>query len=107
MSESTAWLVIAVIGAGTFAFRFSGIRFFGARSMPEPLLRALRYVPAAVIAAIVAPAIVHGGPDPGFDTDNARLFAGLVAAAVAWTSRSVLLTLAAGMGSLWLIEWVL
>lgn len=107
MSTPTAWLVIAVIGAATFAFRFSGIRLFGARTMPEPLLRALRYVPAAVIAAIVTPAIVHGGPDPGFHPDNARLFAGLIAGAVAWTSRSVLLTLATGMAGLWLIEWMI
>jgi len=38
--------------------------------------------------------------------DNLRLLAGLLAAAVAWYSRSVLATLATGMGALWLLEWL-
>lgn len=107
MSSELAWLIVALIGLGTFLFRLSGIQLLGSGSMPGPLMRALRYVPAAVIAAIVVPAIVYGGPEGGFHAGNTRLFAGLAAAVVAWTSHSVLLTLAVGMGSLWLLEWLL
>jgi branched-subunit amino acid transport protein len=101
------WTVVAIIGLGTFLFRLSGIQLLGNATMPEPLMRALRYVPAAVIAAIVVPAIVHGGPDGGLHLHNPRLLAGLVAAVVAWTTRSVLLTLGIGMGALWLMQWIL
>jgi len=107
MSQTGLWLLIIVIGAGTFLMRLSGIQLFGSRDMPAGLKRALRYVPAAVISAIVLPAIIFGGPDPGFNLDNARLLAGIAAAVVAWTTRSVLATLAAGMLSLWLAQWLL
>jgi len=107
MSTTAVWTVIVVIGLGTFLLRLSGIHLLGGGSMPEGLMRALRYVPPAVITAIVVPAIVYGGPDGGFSLHNARLLAGVIAAVVAWTTRSVLATLGLGMGSLWLIEWLL
>lgn len=106
MSAVVIWGLIIVIGLGTFLLRFSGIQLLGSGSMPDWLARTLRYVPAAVLAAIVVPAIVHGGPDPGFHLENSRLLAGLVAAIVAWTTRSVLATLSVGMASLWLLEWL-
>ncbi len=105
MSEVTIWLLILVIGLGTYLMRLSGIQLFGKRGMPPRLKRALRFVPSAVIAAIVVPAIVYGGPDPGLHAENLRLWAGLIAAIVAWTTRSVLATLGIGMGSLWLLQW--
>ena len=107
MSTWVLWTAIVVIGIGTFLFRFAGLQLLGGRSLPDGVMRVLRYVPAAVIAAIVVPAIVQGGPTPGFTLENTRLLAGLVAAAVAWGTRSVLGTLAAGMGTLWLLEWLL
>ncbi|SEO48533.1 AzlD domain-containing protein [Aquisalimonas asiatica] len=105
MSALTIWTMIAVIGVGTFLLRISGLQLLGQGSMPDWLARTLRYVPAAVIAAIVIPAMVHGGPSPGFNLENTRLLAGLIAAVVAWTTRSVLATLGIGMTSLWALEW--
>ncbi len=106
MSTLTLWALIVLAGIGTFLMRLSGIQLFGERQMPAALRRPLRFVPAAVISAIVLPAIVYGGPEPGFHLENVRLLAGLIAAVVAWTSRSVLATLGAGMGSLWLLQWL-
>lgn len=105
MSPFAIWSLIIVIGMITFALRLSGILVLGASSMSPMLTRILRYVPAAVLAAIVVPAVVHGGPDPGLHPENARLYAGVLAAAVAWTTRSVLATLFLGMSGLWFIEW--
>lgn len=107
MSGWVLWTVIGIIGLGTFLFRFAGLLILGGRSLPDGVMRVLRYVPSAVIAAIVVPAIVQGGPVPGFTLENTRLLAGLIAAAVAWGTRSVLGTLAVGMGSLWLLEWLM
>lgn len=106
MSTATIWLLIILIGLGTFLMRFSGIQLLGTRRMPVGLQRTLRYVPAAVISAIVVPAIIYGGPQPGFTLENIRLLAGIIAAVVAWTTRSVLATLSIGMGSLWLAQWL-
>ncbi len=66
--------------------------------------QALAYVPAAVLAALVLPALLRPEGVVDLSVDNLRLIAGLVAGAVAWYSRSVLLTLATGMGLLWLLQ---
>jgi branched-subunit amino acid transport protein len=100
------WLLLLVIGLGTFALRLSFIHWFGSREMPAWLGRPLRFVPAAVLPALVAPAVIYGGDAPGFSADNPRLLAALVAAVVAWRSRNVLWTLAAGMIALWIIQAV-
>ncbi|MFO7858235.1 MAG: AzlD domain-containing protein [Ectothiorhodospiraceae bacterium] len=107
MSDPMVWLVIIAIGAGTFFLRFSGLQLLGGRELPAAVTRILRYVPPAVIAAIVAPAIVFGGPDPGFTLLNPRLLAGLIAAGIAWATRSVLATLGVGMSALWVLGWLL
>ena len=96
-----------MIGLGTFALRLSFIHWFGRREAPAGLQRALRFVPAAVLAALVVPAIVYSGGSPGFNLHNVRLLAGVCAFAVAWTSRSVVLTMATGMGVLWLVRALL
>lgn len=102
-SATKIWLLLLGIGLGTFALRLSFIHWFGGRQVPPALQRALRFVPAAVLAALVVPAVVYGGDSPGLHADNPRLLAGAAAALVAWRSRNVLWTLAVGMGVLWLL----
>lgn len=104
----TVWLVVAVIGVATFAFRFSFIYLFGrVDEVPPRIQRALRYVPPAVLAALVAPAIVTLDPDAGVVASLAdeRLAAGLVAGVVAWRTESLFWTIAVGMGALWLLRF--
>ena len=105
MSSTLVWVAIALTGAGTFLLRFAGIGLLGKRPLPQWLARPLRYVPAAVFAALVVPTVVLGGPDPGLVAGNMRLPAAIAAAVTAWRTRSVLLTLVVGMGTLWLLEW--
>lgn len=103
MAELSLWLLFGLIGLGTFALRFSFIYFFGRIEMPAWLRRALRYVPASVLAALVVPALTH--PTGVFDVSlsNVRLLAGLGAAVVAWRTRNVLWTLVTGMALLWIL----
>lgn len=77
------------------------------RLRPPPVLeRALKYVPAAVLSALVAPAVfASGGASLG--PLDVRLIAAVAAAATAWFSGSVLGTLATGMGTLWVLSWLL
>lgn len=105
-SAPAIWALIVVIGLGTFALRLSFIHWFGRREVPPGLQRGLRFVPAAVLAALVVPAIAYSGAEPGLNVHNARLLAGLCAFAVSWTTRSVILTVATGMGVLWLIHFL-
>ncbi len=76
--------------------------------MPPLLARALRHVPAAMLTAIVVPAIVFAAPGVlRLDLDNVKLIAALVAGIVAWRWRNTLLTIGVGMGALWLLQWLM
>lgn len=105
MASITLWLLILVIGVGTFALRLSFIQLAGSIAVPNVLERALRYVPAAVLAALVTPALVYADGIPHLSIQNERLLAGGVAAIVAWCTRNVLFTIVAGMAVLWLLQF--
>lgn len=100
MSEMAQWLTFLLIGAGTFALRLSFIEFYGALRIPPLLRRALAYVPASVLAALVLPAVVFPDRHAAFDWSNPQIPAAVLAGLVAWKTRSTLLTLAVGMGTL-------
>ena len=101
MTTATLWLTLLAGGAITYAIRLSLILAWGRVTLPPTLQRGLRFVPPAVLSAIIFPEILrHGGPlDLSFG--NVRLLAGLIAALVAWRTKNALLTIAAGMAALW------
>lgn len=74
------------------------------RELPRPVFRWLQLVPVAILSALIAPAVfvverrVALGPQSP---------AAVVGAAVAWRTRSVLLTIVAGMLTYWLISALL
>lgn len=105
MSTGTLLLCMAACGLVTFLIRLSFIA--GGRWLSAgPLFSvALRYVPPAVLGALIAPEIFPGGFSPGEAVANPRLWAALVALAVAWATRNVLATIAAGMLALWAIQF--
>jgi branched-subunit amino acid transport protein len=101
-------LLVAGMALVTFAIRYPVLALLGKIPLPEPVFRALRYVPAAVLTAIIIPAVVIG-QDSHLDLrlTNAYLVAGLVSALVAWRTRSLLLTIVLGMLALWGWRWLL
>ncbi|MDZ7828749.1 MAG: AzlD domain-containing protein [Halofilum sp. (in: g-proteobacteria)] len=106
MSPTTIWLTVLGVGLGTYALRLSFIVLWQRLRIPPVVHQALGYVPTAVLAALVLPALVRPEGVVDISPDNLRLLAGVLAAAVAWFSRNVLLTLATGMGALWVLEWL-
>ena len=52
------WAVIFVVGLLNYLSRLSFIAVFARRSMPPMLGRALKYVPAAMLTALILPMIV-------------------------------------------------
>lgn len=104
-SPAAIWLMIGVIAVGSWLLRVSFITLLGrVERVPPAVSRVLRLIPAAVLAAITAPALTH--TTGAFDLGTARFAAGVVAALVAWRSGDVLATIGAGMGALWLIQWI-
>ena len=57
-SDLTIWLVIVVLGIGTFLIRWSFLGALGDRDLHPWVLRMLRYTPVAVLPALVAPLVV-------------------------------------------------
>jgi len=96
------WIVILAVGALNYASRLSFIAFFARRTMPPLLARALRYVPAAMLAALIVPMIA--APVQGGVPFNPRILAAIVAGVVAWFTKSSLKTMVAGMAALWLLQ---
>ncbi len=95
------WLVFLGMAAVTFLTRFAMMPLM-ARELPKPLVGWLQLVPVAVLSALVAPAILVS---EGHLTLGAKAPAALVGALVAWRTRSVLLTLLAGMACYLLLMW--
>lgn len=100
---SRVWVAIVLAGIGTFAMRASFLVFaHRLADVPPQVQRLLRQIPPAALAAIVLPALLR--PDGQLDVTQPRLVAGLAAAAVAWRTRNIALTLAVGMGVVMAIE---
>jgi len=111
-ADSIIWLAVLLGGIGTFAIRGSFVFLYERLDIPELAERALRYVPAAVLAALVVPAVLtlDGIPvaEAGLSPVAAvrvllgsdRVLAAGIAAVVAYYTEDVLATIVVGMGVL-------
>ncbi len=106
MSGTALWLTMLAMGLITFALRVSFIAFSDRLRLPPLVQRALRFVPVAVLPAIVVPALVFREEGLELTLSNEKLLAGLVAAVVAWYTNSIIWTLLAGMITLWALQAV-
>ena len=102
----TLWLIIIGMGIVTYAIRLSLIVLLGRVEVPPLVQQALRFVPPAVLSAIVFPELLQPGGTLDISFGNARLFAGVLAALVAWRTKNMLLTIGVGMAALWILQTV-
>ena len=99
MSEATVWLIILAGMVGTYGVRLAFLAFFPAERLPRRLRASLRYAPAAVLAAIILPAVALPG---AADTPAMlRLTAAFAAGLAAWRTRNTWLTIAVGLAVIW------
>ena len=105
--SARVWIAIVAIGLATFGFRLSFIYLFGRiDDVPPRIRRPLTYVPPAVLAALVVPDLVTVESTVTATLVDERLIAGVAAGVVAWKTENVFATIAAGMGVLWLLRFV-
>jgi branched-subunit amino acid transport protein len=105
--EVNSWFVLVAAGLITFSIRLSFIALWGKFSVPDWVQRALRFVPPAVLSAIIVPEMLMKDGALNFDLGNGRLLAGIVAIFVAWKTKNAILTIVAGMAVLLLIGYFL
>ncbi|MCL4263034.1 MAG: AzlD domain-containing protein [Anaerolineae bacterium] len=97
------WLTIIGMGLITYAIRLTPVLLLERLSLSPALRRALKFVPVAVLSAIILPELVMPGGGVDVSLENGRLLAGLLAILVAWRTKNVLWTIAVGMAALWLL----
>lgn len=96
------WLLFVIMGAGTFALRFSFMYLLGRLQLSERVTKALGFVPPTVMMSLIVPALLRSGGEVDFSWGNERLLAGGAAVLVAAWTENVVLTIAAGMAGLYL-----
>jgi branched-subunit amino acid transport protein len=101
------WIVMLLGGLLTFGMRLSFIYLLGRIHVPDAVRRALRFVPPAVLSALVLPALLMPSGQLDIGLANHRWLAGIVAILVAWRTRSVVLTILAGVAALLLLQLLL
>ena len=104
METNVLWVIIAGGMLVTYATRLSFIALVPYERMPEFFRRCLRYVPPSVLAALILPELLRTTGQFDLSLGNHRLWAGALAALVAWRTRNSWLTIAIGMITLWLLS---
>lgn len=94
------WLVILLLGIGTYLIRLSFLGLIGDRPLPAWALRMLRYVPVAVMPGLVAPLVAWPAATQGHP-DAPRMLAALAALAIGAATRSTLGAIGGGMVTLY------
>ncbi len=101
------WLMMIIGGLLTFATRLSFILLLDRIKMPDWFRRGLRFVPVAVLSAIILPELTNPSGTLFLSWRNPQLLAGAVAILVAWRTRSVILTIVTGMAALLIFQAIL
>ena len=94
-SATEIWVIITVLGVGTYLIRWSFLGALGDRDLPNWMLRMLRYTPVAVLPALVSPLVVWPAATDG-NADPARMAAAAATVAVGVLTRNVMLAILAG-----------
>lgn len=95
MNDLDIWIVIVVLGIGTFFIRYSFLGLVGRKPMPPALVRHLRYAAVAVLPGLVAPLVLWPSATGG-EADPARILAAIVTLVVGLWTRNVLWAMGAG-----------
>lgn len=101
MSPQELHLIIGMMLV-TYLVRYPVLAIVGRVTLPDQVVRALKFVPVAVLSAIIAPELIFRDGSLGLSPNNEYLAAGLIAILVAWRWGYLLITIAAGMGSFYL-----
>lgn len=94
------WLVMIVLGLGSFGLRFVFTGLIGDRPLPAWVLRHLRYTAVAVLPGLVASLVVWPEATGG-SLDAPRLAAAIVTIAVGVLTRNMLLAIFLGASTLY------
>jgi branched-subunit amino acid transport protein len=100
------WLILGMF-AVTFGVRYPTMALVGRFQLAPWIIRALRYVPVAVLTAITVPYALYREDGFSLSYTNPYLVGGIVAILVSYFSRNLLLTIVVGLAFFFAYRWVL
>jgi branched-subunit amino acid transport protein len=98
--DQQIWLMVGM-ALVTFAIRYPTLALLSRISLPAMMIRALRYVPPAVLTAIIVTGVTMPNGVLEISLNNAYLIAGIITGVIAWRSKNLLLTIIFGMLFFW------
>jgi branched-subunit amino acid transport protein len=99
MNALETWLVIIGLTGVTIATRSFFLVLGDRIPLPERVQHALRFAPACALAALIAPEVLTVQGQLALSIGNIKLLAGAVAIVTMLTTRSMIATMAIGMGA--------
>jgi uncharacterized membrane protein len=93
---SSAWLLIIALAVATFTIRLSGVLLGQRLPQSGAWARALNALPGCLLVSLVSVALLSGGPK--------EWGAAVVSIAVAIVTRSLPLTMLAGIAAIWALR---
>ncbi len=99
-----AVLTILCMAAATYFTRFASPLLLDRTGVPRWLVRLLRHVPTAMLAALIAPALLAPQGYLQIGPGNHYLLAGTVAAFMAWRRQPPAVTMGSGMAVMLLLR---
>jgi branched-subunit amino acid transport protein len=97
MSDDYVWMAILLLTVATILTRSSFFLLGNALKLPPRVQHALRYAPAAALAAIVAPDLLLSGEVINLSLANPKLLAAFGATGFFLATRHLLGTIVIGM----------
>ncbi|MFO7634512.1 MAG: AzlD domain-containing protein [Caldilinea sp.] len=100
------FVLVAGMAAVTFLVRWPVLALVSRITLPQVVLDGMKFIPPAVLAAIIAPAMLMPAGTIDLSLSNAYLVAGLAAGLIAWRTRNLLATIVLGMALFLIWRWL-
>lgn len=98
--------IIMAMAAVTFFTRFASLILLHHTGIPAWFEKWLKHVPVGILTALIMPSILVQQGQINLSLHNHYLVAGIIAAIVAYKSRSAILTMGLGMGAMFMLRWI-
>ena len=102
--RSEVFYLIIGMALVTYFTRIGALALFRFTGVPTWLNRWLKYVPVAILTALIVPSLLIPKGYLDISLNNHYLIAGIVAAFVAYKSRNIIATLSIGMSIMFVMK---
>lgn len=103
MTDWDYLLIIVGMGVVTYIPRWAPLFYLSRRSLPQWFVRWLDLIPAAILSALLLPALVTHGQPRQLDFTKPELIAALPTLLFAWKTKSLGGSVVVGMLLFWLL----